>query len=260
MLMKLQTMLLAGLCCLYSTAVFAQAVEGVQSFSQPEGSWRREAQAKKTEIKPQQRFYDELGKFAIDNIVNSEQAFCYEVFPQNAEYDGYTLNGFPIRGFCGVVGEQVRDMVVQYFLGSEGNVLFDQAEQCVIEPKIIIRFIRGVDYTDVLLSSPCHSFAIFYGGGVRVYNFKPGAAIIDAMVKAFGPKHAEFVSPALLNQLMPIGVVQHEQQRKIVNRRNEPIRKWAQKAEEEAAKKAEEDKKNNSGWNKLKLRGFGGNN
>ena len=80
------------------------------------------------------------------------------------------------------------------------------------------------------------------------------------MVKAFGPKHAEFVSPALLNQLMPIGVVQNEQQRKIVNRRNEPIRKWAQKAEEEAAKKAEEDKKNNSGWNKLKLRGFGGNN
>ena len=195
MLMKLQTMLLAGLCCLYSTAVFAQAVEGVQSFSQPEGSWRREAQAKKTEIKPQQRFYDELGKFAIDNIVNSEQAFCYEVFPQNAEYDGYTLNGFPIRGFCGVVGEQVRDMVVQYFLGSEGNVLFDQAEQCVIEPKIIIRFIRGVDYTDVLLSSPCHSFAIFYGGGVRVYNFKPGRPSLMPWLKPLVPNMRNLFLP-----------------------------------------------------------------
>ena len=145
-------------------------------------------------------------------------------------------------------------------MATEGNVLFDQAEECIIEPKIIIRFIRGVDYTDVLLSSPCHSFAIFYGGGVRLYNFKPGAPIIDAILKALAPKHAEFVSPALLNQLMPVGVVQNAQQRRIVNRRSEPIRKWTQKVEEEAAKKAEENKKNNSGWNKLKLRGFGGNN
>lgn len=255
--MKLPILLIAGLMLFYPAAGFAQSVEGVQSFSQPEGSWKRENQATEEEVKPQQRFYDEAGKFAIDNIVKAEQVFCYEVFPQNNEYEGYTLDGFPIRGFCGVMGEPVRDMVTKYFLGTEGNVLFDQAEQCVIQPKIIIRFVRGVDYTDMLISSPCHSFAIFYGGGVHVYNFKPGAAIIDAMLKALGPKHSEFVSPSLLNQVLPIGVIQNDQRRKIVNKRSEPIRKWEQKAKAEEAKRAAEEKKNNSGWNKLKMKPFG---
>ncbi len=254
--MKLPILLLTAL-IFYPALSFAQTVEGVQSFSQPEGSWKRENQNVAEEVKPLQRFYDEVGKFGIDNITNAEQVFCYEVFPYNADYKGYTLDGFPIRGFCGVMGTPIRDMVTKYFLGTDGNVIFDQAEQCVIEPKIIIRFVRGVDYTDMLLSSPCHSFAIFYGGSVHIYNFKPGAAIIDAMVKALGPKHAEFVSPSLLNQVMPIGVVQNEQQRKLVNKRSEPIRKWAEQAEKEEAKRAAEEKKNNSGWNKLKMRSFG---
>ncbi len=257
--MKLPILLITGLIALVPATGFAQSVEGVQSFSQPEGSWRRENQVKEEAAAPLSRFYDEAGKFAIDNIVKAEQVFCYEIFPQNSDYEGYTIDGFPVRGFCGVMGAPVQEMIVRYFLGTEENVLFDQAEQCVIQPKIIIRFVRGVDYTDMLISSPCHSFALFYGGNVHVYNFKPGAPIIDAMLKALGPKHAEFVSPALLNQLVPIGIVQNEQQRKIVNRRSEPIRKWAEKIEAEEAKKAEEEKKNNSGWNKLKMRNFGGN-
>lgn len=78
--MKLPILLITGLMLFYPAAGFAQSVEGVQSFSQPEGSWKRENQATEEEVKPQQRFYDEAGKFAIDNIVNAEQVFCYEVF------------------------------------------------------------------------------------------------------------------------------------------------------------------------------------
>ena len=257
LLMKSIIFLIAGLLFLYPTKVYSQAVEGVQSFSQPEGSWRREVQeAKKeqTKIKPLQRFYDDSGKFAIENITKAEQIFCYEVFPLDEKYEGYTIDGFPIRGFCGIINEEVKNLIVEHFFASETNVVFDKSEECVIEPKIIIRFVRGVDYTDVLLSSPCHSFAVFYGGNVHVYNYKPAAAIIDALVKAFNNKHIEFISPALLNQLLPIGVIQNEQQRKLINRRNEPIRKWIEKAEEKEIKRAEENKKNNSGWNKLKMR------
>ena len=77
------------------------------------------------------------------------------------------------------------------------------------------------------------------------------------MLKALGPKHSEFVSPSLLNQVLPIGVIQNEQQRKIVSKRSEPIRKWEQKTKAEEAKRAAEEKKNNSGWNKLKMKPFG---
>lgn len=226
--------------------------EGVQSFSQGDAWKRADAQPAGEKIEPLQRFYADLGDPAMENIINAEQVFCYEIFPRNKDYKGYTINGFPIRGFCGVLSDQVKNLFGTHFLMEPKNINFNNLENCVVEPKILVRFIKGVDSTDVLLSSPCHSFAIFYAGKVAVYNFTPGAEMIDAMVAAFSSKHAEFVSPALLNQLMPIGVVQDDQQRKLVNKRSEPIRKW-----EEGAIKREEQKeavrqKNNTGWNKLK--------
>ena len=68
---------------------------------------------------------------------------------------------------------------------------------------LMLRFVRGVDYTDVLLSSRCHSFSVFYGGKVKSYNFSPAAEIIDVMVDSFRPKTVPFVSPAMLRQLLP---------------------------------------------------------
>lgn len=254
--MKL-TKLLGLALALLPTAVSAQFDEGgVKSFaSAPATAQRQENVAE--DLEPLARFTDEMGKIAVNNIAKAEQVFCYEVFARNADYDGYALEGYPIRGFCGILGDAVRDTVTRYFLSSSGYTDFDNAEQCVMQPKIILRFVRGVDYTDMLISSPCHSFALFYGGAVRVYNFKPGAEVIDALIKSVSEKHTEFVSPALLNQLLPIGVVQNEQQRQIVNKRSEPIRKWLDKAQKEEAAAAAEKEKNQRGWNKLKMRGFG---
>ena len=48
--MKLPILLITGLMLFYPAAGFAQSVEGVQSFSQPEGSWKRENQATEEEV------------------------------------------------------------------------------------------------------------------------------------------------------------------------------------------------------------------
>lgn len=254
--MKIKAILWIATMMLAPALVQAQTVaEGVQSFAKGEGAWKRQ-ETEAEEIKPQQRFVDESGKIAIDNILKAEQVFCYEVFPRNDDYEGYSLDGFPVRGFCGILGNQVRDMVSRYFLSVPGYTDFENSEQCIIQPKLILRFVRGVDSTDMLISSPCHSFALYYGGNVNVYNFKPGAEIIDALIKSLSEKHSEFISPALLNQLLPVGVVQNEQQRQIVNKRSEPIRKWIDKAQKEEAAKAAEREKNQRGWNKLKIKGL----
>ena len=80
--------------------------------------------------------------------------------------------------------------------------------------------------TDVLISAPCHSVAIFYGGKAKAYNFKPGAEILDVMVESFKGQMVPFTSPALLNQLLPIGVPQTSAQQKMVaeQRQAQPIR------------------------------------
>ncbi len=219
--------------------------EGVQSFQQNPDAWRRGENRKS--ILP--RIADSVGKAGIANIENSEQIFCYELANRPADYDGYSLNGMALTGFCGVINDELKQVIADELLMNENNVQFDVSEDCVVKPKIMLRFVRGVDYTDVMLSSPCHSFAIFYGGKVRVFNAKPGAEMIDTLVNSLQKNHADFVSPALLNQLLPIGVAQTQEQKDLVNKRMKPIRDWENEQKAEAEKAA----KKQSGWNNLNL-------
>ena len=224
--------------------------EGVTSFSKAEDSWRRNKTEEKVQPLPQ--FVSSAGSLAMKTIMEAEQVFCYEVFPQDPNFEGYTIEGFPVRGFCGMLAPQVRNIISTSLFASKLVVDFNNEERCVIQPKLMLRFVRGVDYADVLLSSPCYALAIFYGGSSNVYNYSPSAEVIDMLIKNFGERHQEFVSPALLNQVLPIGVAQNAEQKKIVNKNREPIRQWEAQAKENVKKQEEELKRQSTGWNKLK--------
>ncbi len=187
-----------------------------------------------------------IGQSALQNITDAEQVFCYQITNKPDNYTGYTLDGMAVSGFCGVINKELTSMVIDELFSNPDGILFDQTEDCVIRPKIMLRFVRGVDMTDVLLSSPCHAFAIFYGGRINAFNAKPAAPIIDALVTPLQRSRIDFASPALLNQLLPVGIAQTEEQKRLLTQKNEPIRNWVkqQQKEEESAKR--------TGWNKLK--------
>ena len=86
--------------------------------------------------------------------------------PEN--YTGYTLDGMAIVGFCGVINQDLQNLIKYELFMNPDNLLFDSTENCLIRPQIMLRFVRGVDSTDILLSSPCHAIAIFYGGKIYV--------------------------------------------------------------------------------------------
>lgn len=189
-----------------------------------------------------------VGSSAMNNITNAEQIFCYQVTNKPENYNGYTLDGMAIVGFCGIINNQLKEMIVSELFMNPDNIIFDVTENCIIRPKIILRFVRGVDSTDVLLSSPCHAFAVFYGGKINAFNAKPAAQIIDALVDPLIKSKVDFASPALFNQLLPIGIAQTDEQKALLNKKNEPLRNWMTKQEED----------NNSprrgGWNKVNLK------
>lgn len=187
-----------------------------------------------------------IGQSALENITNAEQVFCYQITNRPDNYTGYTLDGMAIVGFCGIINNELKTMITSELFMNPNNIIFDVTENCIISPKIMLRFVRGVDATDVLLSSPCHAFAIFYGGKVNAFNAKPAAQIIDALIKPLTKNKVDFASPALFNQLLPIGVAQTDEQKQILEEKNAPIRNWVKtQAAEEAAKTPK-------GWNKLK--------
>lgn len=245
--MKFAMLLAAGISLSMIAPVFAQTQRsGVQSFQQDNNSWRRNETTEQAPVIPQ-NMIDALGNSAITNISDSEAVFCYQVGTKPAGYRGYTIDNMAVTGFCGIVDDNLKNMIVQQFLATPENISSDVA-QCVIKPRLMLRFVRGVDYTDMLLSSPCHSFSVFYGGKLKTYNFSPAAEIIDVMVESFRPKTVPFVSPAMLKQLLPIGVAQTQAQKDMVAKQSGPIRNWDT---QKAAPKKTEPKK--SGWNNLKL-------
>ena len=185
-----------------------------------------------------------IGSSALNNITQSEQVFCYQIANKPENYRGYTLDGMAIVGFCGVINKELQTLIKSELMMNPENILFDVTENCVIKPQIMLRFVRGVDSTDVLLSSPCHALAIFYGGKISAFNAKPAAQIIDAIIEQLTKNKVDFASPALFNQLMPIGVAQTDEQKELLQKKNEPVRNWERKQQEDQVRR--------SGWNKLK--------
>ena len=233
--MKQLGILALGLSLLLSTAAGAQAIDNTA--------------ADATKDAPiLERISKAIGPSALQNITDAEQIFCYQITNKPENYTGYTLDGMAVSGFCGVINNELKDLIVSELFKNPDNILFDQAEECIIRPKIILRFVRGVDMTDVLFSSPCHAFAIFYGGRINAFNAKPAAPVIDALVTPLLKGRIDFASPALLNQLLPIGVAQTEEQKNLLNRKNEPIRNWIKTQQQE------EEQPRRNGWNKLNLK------
>lgn len=222
---------------------FGDEPEGVQSFQADKDSWRRQ-DGKRPQIL--QKVSDSLGQAALANITGAEQAFCYQVTTRPNNYGGYTINGMAVTGFCGMLDKNLQETIKEQFYSTEDNIDFLNSEKCIIQPKLMIRWVRGVDYTDMLISGPCYSYSIFYGGKIRTFNFRPGADVINAMISAFKEQTVPFVSPALLGQLLPVGVPQTQQQKEMVQEQSGPVRKW-----EQPKVPASAQPKQKKGWNNL---------
>ena len=223
---------------------FDGGAEGVQSFQQDENAWRRQ-DGKRLEVL--QAVKDSIGQAALANIMGAEQVFCYQIASRPNNYSGYTINGMAVTGFCGVVSKPLQETIKTEFFANDNNIDFVNSEKCIIRPIPMVRWVRGVVFTDMLVSAPCYSYSIFYGGKVKTFNFKPGAEIVDTMVEAFQNLSVDFVSPALLNQLLPVGVPQTKEQKEVIKKQSGPIRKWEQPAQ------PVQQQKKSGGWNNLKF-------
>ena len=170
---------------------------------------------------------DDIGTTATRNIESSERLFCYIVSGKSQNYAGYTLDDMAVTGYCGIIDDNLKDMLFEQLFMTQDNIDFNHSENCMIQPRVLLRFVRGVDNTDILLSAPCHSMTIFYGGKMNTYNMKSAAHLLDTVTNAFQTSQTNFVSPALINQLLPIGVPQTTGQRAALAQPTEAKRSWA---------------------------------
>ena len=185
----------------------AQLSSGVQAFQQNENAWRRSASSSSSSfdtILP--NFSRQLSSAAQKNILDSELVFCYNVGSLSRNYNGYTLDGYAITGFCGIIQDELKNFLMTQLFSTPENVDFNSVANCTVSPRIMLRFIRGVDSTDVLLSYPCSALAVFYGGKAEIFNFAPSAQLMEAIAQSFDETSTSFSSPAALKQVIPVGL------------------------------------------------------
>lgn len=193
-----------------------------------------------------------LSPAALNNIVDSEKVFCYTVQTAPSGYKGYTLDSLELTGYCGQLKEEKKIIAEEFFEKPE-NIL-ETVAACKIAPKIMLRFMRGVDSTDVLISDTCPSVTVFYAGSVKPFNATPIQKSLEGLVALFEKGKTEFVSPALLDEVMPCGVVLNDEQKALVNQKKsaQPVRNW--ETQQKAQPKQEETEQGAKGWNKLKAK------
>lgn len=192
----------------------------------------------------------EIKDEAAYNIMNSEQVFCYHVTKRPKDYKGYTLDRFAITGYCGELDKNQIDTSYESLFTKSANILTVKAD-CRIEPRLMLRFVRGVDYTDILLSSPCHSFTVFYAGKYHSFNIKQH--VIDDIIEQLEKKNERFNSPSLLKKTVAnaeITTTEEEDALKKKQKEAQPIMNWQQQQKI----KEEDNKTNNSGWGKINLK------
>lgn len=204
---------------------------------------------------------------ATNNIANAEQVFCYHVAKKPADFAGYTLDNFAVTGYCGELDIGATATTYEALFTQSPNIITAPAA-CAIEPRVMLRFVRGVDYTDVLLSSPCPSFTVFYAGRYTAFNIKQG--VIDDIISQFDKENQPFNSPALLKKTVANGTADTDREAEIYEkkqRENAPVMNWKMPAaEEDRAPSAsgsgsslpqDSSAKDSSGTSKPAARGWG---
>jgi len=185
---------------------------------------------------------------ATYNLMNAEQIFCYHIAKRPKDYTGYTIDGMAVTGYCGELDTGTSATAYEALFAQSPNILTKVAD-CRIEPRIMLRFARGVDYTDVLLSSPCPSFTIFYAGKYKSFNIKQG--VIDEIIKQLENTKENFNSPTLLKQTVANGKAATLSEEELLAKKqkeNAPIMNWKQKQENDTEEETAEQKKPTTGW------------
>lgn len=188
------------------------------------------------------------------NIENAEKVFCYTVEYATADFSGYTIDDLAITGSCGELSAEGRALIKDAVLGNSSS--FSTAvDNCSISPKLLLRYIHGIDSTDILFSVPCHSLTFFHGKDISTINAAPGKNILEQIVSTYSSLSEKFLSPALLGQVVPNGQVITQEQKEIVRKlkTTDSPKKWqseSAKTNENSQSSAAQPVK--KGWNKLR--------
>ena len=130
---------------------------------------------------------DRLRLDGLRVVVKPDEVYCYGIARKNPRTKSETISGYALTGTCGSLNEEGLEAIKEKFLEPSS---FDMttpkiSAACVVKPKLLLRFRRGVDFVDVVLSGDkCPGLIYLYAGDSKEFYAKPMSEWLDNFITA----------------------------------------------------------------------------
>lgn len=139
---------------------------------------------------------DRLRLDAVHVLAAPDEVYCYGIARKNPKNKTDTVSGYALNGECGTLNEEGLKAVQEKFfdLASFEMSASKISSACVIKPRVMLRFRRGIDFVDAVVSGDkCPGIVYFYAGETKEFYAKPISEWMDTFITAVS------------NDVIPIG-------------------------------------------------------
>ena len=119
-------------------------------------------------------------------IGEPEETLCYGIARKSPKKRSITIDGYAHTGNCGALNETgMAEIQSKLFSAESYDMNIMKIASCVINPKLALRFRKGFDFVDVLLSGGnCPAVLFLYGGETKEFSAKPIKEWLDTFIEA----------------------------------------------------------------------------
>ena len=189
--------LFIGICSLWTTNAFAQMFYNARSSFDTTGSstsYSAQATAEEDENKEEAPFEKIVSKGIRERIRSDaayiigepEETICYGIARKSPKKRSATIDGFAHTGNCGTLNETgMAEIQTKLFNEQSYDMSVSKIASCVIAPKLALRFRKGFDIVDIILSGgTCPAVLFLYGGDTKEFSAKPIKEWLDTFIEA----------------------------------------------------------------------------
>ena len=196
---NLLLIILTGFCSLWTSNASAQMFYNAKSSFDSTGSTStRAATPKKSgeeDVNQEEAPFEKIVAKAIRERIRADAAYivgepdetlCYGIARKSPKKRSATIDGYAHTGNCGSLNETgMSEIQTKLFSAESYDINVTKIASCVITPKLALRFRKGFDFVDVILSGgTCPAVLFLYGGDTKEFSAKPIKEWLDTFIDA----------------------------------------------------------------------------
>lgn len=144
----------------------------------------KEPEAYEVNVSPEIR--ERIRADAAYIVGEPDEALCYGIARKSPKKRAATIDGFAHTGNCGSLNETgMKEVQEKLFNVASYDMNVTKVVSCITTPRLALRYRKGFDFVDVILSGGnCPAVFFMYGGDTKEFSAKPIKDWLDTFINA----------------------------------------------------------------------------